>query len=523
MNMSDADLLASYVRDGSEAAFAELVGRYLNLVYSVARRQARSAATAEDVTQAVFIELAREAHRIKPGTPLIAWLHLVSRRIAANAVREEVRRQARETEAARLATLMKTNPSGWPAIEPLLDEAVGALGEADRTAILLRYMASKSLREVGAALGVSDDAAQKRVSRALDELRRFLLKRGVGVTAAGLASDLSAHAIVIAPAGLGVAALSGATAASAAAGALAAAGTTSVVTMTAFSKILLISGGVVLAGAGLYQASLYARQQSTLETLRIEADDLSGQLGLIRAQQRTTSGQLKAVESDIDARLARAQAAQAADAAALEATANRWIRSLAGMKQLLKERPAQSIPELALLTDDDWQDLANIAYLDSEYGIRQTLAEVRRRAEQVMAGKIMKALADHAAVSGGAAPADVRELAPYLEPDVDPAWLARYEMGHSVPGKATATPGGSTVTVRTLVDFDYDTWWDISATGFSSTNAMHYNVTQARDGYAAANNGGHVSTSAELIPYLKWPVDEAAVKLWIHPPYQPRR
>ncbi|MEO5961478.1 MAG: sigma-70 family RNA polymerase sigma factor, partial [Opitutaceae bacterium] len=101
--MSDSDLLARYVRDRDQAAFAEIVQRHLDLVYSVARRHVHSPALAEDVAQTVFIQLARDAARIHPGTPLIAWLHVASRRRAINAGRDETRRAAREHAAVLLA------------------------------------------------------------------------------------------------------------------------------------------------------------------------------------------------------------------------------------------------------------------------------------------------------------------------------------------------------------------------------------------------------------------------------------
>src|SRR4051812_38248595 len=107
MTMSDPDseLLRRYVMEDSEEAFGALVERHLGLVYSVARRQLRDSATAEDVAQAVFIELARNARRIKPGAPLIAWLHVVSRRTALNTARSEIRRHAHEAAAGVLDTM----------------------------------------------------------------------------------------------------------------------------------------------------------------------------------------------------------------------------------------------------------------------------------------------------------------------------------------------------------------------------------------------------------------------------------
>ena len=199
-SLSDLDLLQHYASGGvaAEKAFTTIVERHLNLVYSVARRQVRSPQLAEEVAQSVFVDLARNARRIDAGAPLAAWLHIVSRRTAVDVVRREARRQAREQAVATLAD-MKPSPSPWSAIEPLLDEAVESLPPADRAAILLRFFENKSLRDVGAALGTSDDAAQKRVSRALEQLRAFFLRRGVAVTAAGLAADMSANALQSAP------------------------------------------------------------------------------------------------------------------------------------------------------------------------------------------------------------------------------------------------------------------------------------------------------------------------------------
>ena len=135
MGMSDDELIRDYARTRSSPAFAVLVERHLNLVYSVARRHVRSDALAQEVTQAVFVDLAREAARWKPGTPVVAWLHLVARRTAIDVVRREARRQAREQIAALMADPMPTPEPAWTEVEPLLDEAVEALAPPDRTAI----------------------------------------------------------------------------------------------------------------------------------------------------------------------------------------------------------------------------------------------------------------------------------------------------------------------------------------------------------------------------------------------------
>jgi RNA polymerase sigma factor (sigma-70 family) len=201
MSDTDLDLLARYTKHHAEDAFAEIVRRHLDLVHSAALRQVRSPQLAEEVAQSTFINLARHAHRLAPGTILAAWLYQVARREAIDVVRREARRQLREQIATEM-NAMNATAADWTHIEPLLDDAMHALDETDRAAVLLRYFENKSLREVGATLGASENAAQKRLSRAVERLREFFAKRGVTVGASGLVVALSANAIQAAPVGL---------------------------------------------------------------------------------------------------------------------------------------------------------------------------------------------------------------------------------------------------------------------------------------------------------------------------------
>jgi RNA polymerase sigma factor (sigma-70 family) len=204
MMNGDLDLLRSYARHRSENAFATLVSRHLDLVYSAALRQVRSPQLAEEIAQSVFTDLARHAHQLKPDTVLTAWLYAVTRRTAVDVIRRESRRQLREQIATEM-NAMNASTGDWTQIEPLLDEAMHALDESDRTAVLLRYFENKSLREVGETLGTSEDAAQKRVSRAVERLRGFLTKRGIEAGASGLVVAFAANAVQAAPVGLSAA------------------------------------------------------------------------------------------------------------------------------------------------------------------------------------------------------------------------------------------------------------------------------------------------------------------------------
>src|SRR5437867_666826 len=145
---SDLDLLKEYAGLNSEEAFATLVKRHLNLVYSAALRQVRSPHLAEEVAQSVFADLARGSGKLAPDTILTAWLYQVTRRTAVDVIRRESRRQFRERVAHEMSA-MNSISSDWTQIEPLLDEAMEALDETDRSAILLRYFENKNLREVG--------------------------------------------------------------------------------------------------------------------------------------------------------------------------------------------------------------------------------------------------------------------------------------------------------------------------------------------------------------------------------------
>src|SRR5262249_50849472 len=145
--------------------------------------------------------LARQATQLAHDTILSAWLYQVARREAIDVVRREARRQLREQIATEI-NAMNDDAADWMHIEPLLDEAMHALDDTDRAAILLRYFENKSLRDVGAALGTSDDAAQKRVTRAVERLRQYFSKHGVAISAGGLVALVSANAVQAAPPGL---------------------------------------------------------------------------------------------------------------------------------------------------------------------------------------------------------------------------------------------------------------------------------------------------------------------------------
>ena len=199
-NAPDTELLEQFARNQSEAAFAELVKRYIGLVYCVAFRKTGNPQHAEDITQAVFIILARKAASLGAKTVLPGWLYSTARLTAANFHRAEMRRIRREQEAFMQSTIEESALDAlWREVSPLLEDAMAGMGANDRDAIVLRFFQNRSLADVGTALGVSERTAQKRVNRALEKMRRFFLKRGVASTTAIIATAISSNSIYAAP------------------------------------------------------------------------------------------------------------------------------------------------------------------------------------------------------------------------------------------------------------------------------------------------------------------------------------
>src|SRR5580698_8089692 len=172
----DMTLLREYARRNSEEAFAALVSRHVNLVYSVALRQVQDPSLAEEVTQAVFIILARKAESLGAKVILSGWLCRTARYASANALTIQRRRQQREQEAYMQSTLSESEPGAWTRIAPLLGGAMAQLGQKDHDAVVLRFFEGKSFQEIGTAFGASENAAKKRVNHALEKLRRFFSK-----------------------------------------------------------------------------------------------------------------------------------------------------------------------------------------------------------------------------------------------------------------------------------------------------------------------------------------------------------
>lgn len=204
-NLDDLELLREFAKSRSEEHFSKLINRYAPMVYSVGIRLAGSPEAARDITQSVFIDLVQGVSRVITSMEaetgeagrgsLVGWLHRAARYEALEFIRKENRRQTRERRAMELQENSPADETQWNLVRPVLDEALDALDETDRRAVLLRYFQEASYREVGASFGISEDTAQKRVSRALDRLREILVRKGIAISGAGLSAGLSQGAI----------------------------------------------------------------------------------------------------------------------------------------------------------------------------------------------------------------------------------------------------------------------------------------------------------------------------------------
>ena len=294
---------------------------------------------------------------------------------------------------------MNTAAADWTQIEPLLDEAMESLEDSDRTAILLRFFKNQSLREVGAALGVTDDAAQKRVSRAVERLREFFTRRGVTVGAGGLALIISANGVQAAPAGLAAAiattALTGTVGTTSTLIA-----TTQTIAMTTLQKTLITAVLAATVGTSLYEARQAAQAQDQVQTLRQQQASLGEQLRQLLGEQNQATNQLAALAAENAAlksgksatellqlrgevaRLKAAAVRPAEDPA--QSAAQALAAKVSQLKQRLEQHPEQKIPELQMLKDRDW--LRQAAYtgdLNSDDDFDRALAELRSQAKQV--------------------------------------------------------------------------------------------------------------------------------------------
>jgi RNA polymerase sigma factor (sigma-70 family) len=307
----DSTLLREYAKDGNDDAFRELVLRHTDLIYSAALRQVASSDLARDVTQSVFTDLARKARSLattlNQDTSILGWLYRSARFAALNQLRDERLRQIRERQAMEYLSPPPGPEAEWERVYPVLDEAMTDLSEEDRGALLLRFFKNRNFHAIGESLGISEDTAQKRVSRALEKLRAEFARRGITTTAVALSTALSAHAVNVAPAGLAAALSTTALAGTAVTSATA----TTALIMTTIQKTTVITA-IVIAGIAtplIIHQRAAARQQRAEGALQQQEAELAKQQAELARLAQLAAATDRGIAQSNDLLRLRAQAA----------------------------------------------------------------------------------------------------------------------------------------------------------------------------------------------------------------------
>ncbi len=527
---SDAQLLREYADRGVEAAFAEIVHRHTNLVYSAALRQVNSPDTAPEIAQNVFIGLAHGAHtlsaQLTAEASLAGWLCRSARNQALKLWRDESRRHSRERQAMELLNPISESAPDWESLRPVLDEAMAELTEPEYDALVLRFFNNHDLRAVGRALGVSDDTAQKRVSRALDKLRENLARRGVATTGAALSLAISANAVQAAPVGLALSISTAATLAGKTIAATATATATKAIAMTILQKTLITATIVAAVSTGIYEArqasslrdqvqSLQQQQALLAEQLQQKRDGATSRLAALLAENE----QLKSKQNTTEllklrgeVTLLRAATAQK-NSDPTESEAKSWLTRVNQLKQRLEQTSSAKIPELKYLTEQDWLNVAR-SDAKSEKDFRLAFSSLRTAAEWQVAHMLQDAMNKYSQSNSGQFASDLPQLQSYLDSPIDDAILQRYAIVASGSLPQLKLGGDWMIALTAPVDAQYDNQIAISANGSGSTSFQGSTeiatLTPALKAYATANNGQEPKNPSDLLPYLTTPEQQAA-------------
>jgi RNA polymerase sigma factor (sigma-70 family) len=535
---SDAQLLREYAHRGDEAAFREIVQRHTDFIYSAALRQTDSPDQARDVTQSVFTDLARKAaplsKKFSPESSLAGWLYRSTRFAVLKSLRAERRRLVYETKAMEHLVTTAEPPPDWENIRPLLDEAMSALTDEDREALLLRFFKDHDLHSVGHALGVSDDAAQKRISRALEKLREQLSRRGFQTSAAALSLIISTNAIHAAPIGL-------ATAISCAA-LLPAAGlgtgltATKILAMTTLQKTFITSAIAIAVGAGIYEGHQASRLRTAVETIKLRQAPLADQISQLTKARDDASNLLAAAREEND-RLRdqlselpklRAKVAQSEndsrEFAKLKSTISddktlnsvvSWKQRVEQLRARLEQTPESKIPELQLVTEDDWLNAAR-GQLETDIDYRKALSTLRAAGENKFALMLQKALKNYMKQNGDAVPTELSQLRPFFSPNTDDSLFQRWEIAPASTIESLGLGGDTVITEKAAVDDNFDIRYGIGPYGLGSTDFLSSEtrliIEPLWKAFTTDHNGHEPDEIAQLMPYATTPAQQAAVR-----------
>lgn len=527
MNDSDSELLRRYAEDRCEASFTELVNRRVGLVFAAALRQVGGdRPLAEEVTQSVFCDLARKASKLWRRENISGWLYTSTRYAAGKRMQSEQRRAIRKQKLVVMQETSKEAEGDWEKLQPVIDDAMHELPESDRDAVLLRFFEGRAFGEVGAKLGVSEDAARMRVDRALEKLRKLLGRKGVVSTSAVLAAMLANPSLTAAPAGLA------ATVAGAAMGGTVAAG--AVLTTLNLMSMKLKMAGVAAVIAGM--SVPIVMQHRTNQELQARNAELTGKTEVLASEIEP----LKKENARLAAMVAQSSRARERsdevfklrdEVTRLKADArvrnddslDPMLKSLGERAAKLKEgigrMPDKTIPELQFLKEKDWVDaVADFEKLETENEYRKALRVSRDRGKHIAGEKFRGALQKFAEANNGMLPPSLEALQPYFDAPMDPAVIARYELTQTSGRLADmGNEHNLIVETATAVDEEYDSRFKFGVKGTTSQtySRISEDLQKAAMAYAEANSGRLPRNPTDISGFLAQPIDSARVQRFL--------
>lgn len=399
----------------------------------------------------------------------------------------------------------------------------------DRDALLLRFFKNEGFRTVGLALGLSADAAQKRVSRALEKLRRLLARRGITTGASALAATISANAVQAAPQWLNTTVSAASITATVKSAALA---IPKAIAMTTLQKTVIGTTLAVVIGAGIHEVHHVSRLTRQVQALQQQNSALAAQVGQLTTDRDTAQSQV----ADLKERL-RVQNSPAATQSPAElssdptdAAVQSWLARIHLLKQRLAQTPRANIPELRFLKALDWAEVAANTKLQTEIDFHKALAELRKRGEDYFTKRLGAALRKYMAANAGQRPDEISELAPYLDPPVDSAMLDRWEIVPKYAFAGQQFASDQIITEKAAVDPEFDSRHTIDGPWSGGVgpwrpygeqqpskeekqqHALLATLAPVIHAYRLANGGGSPTDPSQLQPYISNPAQQAALQ-----------
>jgi len=532
---SNIEILKQFTLSQDEQIFATIVERYVDLVFSAALRQLHDWHLAEEATQNVFLDLLKAAPKLPTQTILGAWLHQVTRRRCVDMIRAEKRRRNRERIAADMQN-KQTDQTCWKQIEGHLEEALESLSEKEYNAVILRFFEDKNHREVGETLGISEDAAQKRIQRAVQHLSSFLGKRGLGVGATTLPSLLLANTIQAAPPGLSPSILTTANLFGTGLATTTAASATQAISMTTLQKAVTTSVVTISLGVGIYtkhEANQLQAEVRQLQTTRAETmKDLQGALAEKTSLLEEAQNEIERLkEATADIHRLRSEATQYKLALEklendtqqrheTEDAAQALIDRVRTLREKFDEMPNAWIPEMELLTESDWLEAA-AKPIQTDAQLRSAMSQLRDSGEKHIVQDLTKAVHLYKESNVSEFPKSIKELMPYVDTSYDESMFERW--GIITQDETNRFVFGNNIFITQLdpVDEVFDKRYIIGPKGEGAVDflwsSIHDDLEPVVKAYADAHNGIAPEDPDEYLTYAESEAQKEAIeklKLW---------